>query len=69
MAIQENFGKKDKSSVSAVKNVYKELGMEERYRQYEEETYRRLTRAAETQDLLPKEVLLMPLKKMYRRYK
>ena len=69
MAIQENFGKKDKSSVSAVKNVYKELGMEERYRQYEEETYHRLTRAAEAQDLLPKEVLLMPLKKMYRRYK
>ena len=43
--------------------------MEERYRQYEEETYHRLTRAAEAQDLLPKEVLLMPLKKMYRRYK
>ena len=52
-----------------MKNVYKELGMEERYRQYEEETYRRLTHAAEAQDLLPKEVLLMPLKKMYRRYK
>ena len=46
-----------------------DLGMEERYRRYEDETSQRLLCAIEGQGLLPKEVFLQPLKKMYRRSK
>ena len=67
--MQDNFGKKDKACADAVKKVYLELGMEARYRQYEDEMYRRLVGAIKSQDFLPQALFLQPLEKMYRRYK
>lgn len=66
--ILENLGRKEEAAVAAVKRVYLELGIEGRFRQYEDETYSRLMEAIQKQSL-PSEIFLKPLNKMYRRSK
>lgn len=55
--------------MAAIKAVYKELGMEQRFQEYEQQSYKQLTATIEEQQLLPKEVFTSLLKKIYKRSK
>eukprot|EP00955_Chlamydomonas_euryale_P073785 361840-Chlamydomonas_euryale.AAC.10 len=68
-AIRTNYGRKDAEAVAAVKRVYSELELGRRFREYEEQTYQRLCSAIESQVLLPKEVFMSLLRKIYKRVK
>lgn len=50
---QDNYGKSDEAAVAAVKGVYVELGLEAKFKQYEQDSYAQLVAAIEGQDLLP----------------
>ncbi|GAX81541.1 hypothetical protein CEUSTIGMA_g8969.t1 [Chlamydomonas eustigma] len=67
--IEANYGKKDKDCVAAIKKLFVELKMEERFKEYEEESYKRLTAAIEEQKLVPQAVFTIFLSKIYQRQK
>ncbi|KAI7842723.1 hypothetical protein COHA_003653 [Chlorella ohadii] len=67
--IEESYGKDDEEAVQRVKAVYRELDLEALFKQYEQESYDKLVKTIEGQDLLPQAVFTMLLKKIYKRQK
>ena len=66
---QEHYGKDDESSIESVKKTYKELNVEALFKQYEQESYERLSKLISQQKVLPEEVFTALLKKIYKRQK
>lgn len=68
--LQENYGQDEEDKVLNVKAVFKELDLEQVYRDYEEESYRDLMKDIEAfQGKLPKEVFTDFARKIYKRNK
>lgn len=67
--IKANYGQKDHKAVAAVKAVYRELQLEEQFREFEVRSYRELINIVEEQSLLPKAVFTSLLNKIYKRTK
>ncbi|CAL5218960.1 g713 [Coccomyxa viridis] len=67
--IKEHYGKDDESSIAAVKQTYRELDVEAMFKQYEQESYERLSKLISQQKFLPEEVFTALLKKIYKRQK
>lgn len=67
--LQANYGRHDSASVAAIKQLYKEMELEAKFKAYEEESYARLTKAIDEQKALPKAVFTSLLKKIYKRQK
>ena len=69
LSFQANYGKKDKECVAAIKKIYVDLQLEEKFKEYEAQTYKNLCSAIEEQKVLPKEVFMTFLDKIYQRQK
>lgn len=67
--IEENYGKKDKTCEQRIKELYVDLGIEDVYKKYEEESYAKLKGIIEGQDKLPHELFGAMLAKIYKRQK
>ena len=67
--MQEHYGKDDEASIDAVKQTYRELDVEAMFKQYEQESYERLSKLISQQKVLPEEVFTALLKKIYKRQK
>ncbi|EFJ41223.1 hypothetical protein VOLCADRAFT_98778 [Volvox carteri f. nagariensis] len=67
--IKAHYGRKEADSVAAIKALYGELGMEQRFRDYEAASYAKLDAIISEQTLLPKEVFSSLLAKIYKRKK
>ena len=71
-ALKANYGRHDDAAVAAVKALYRELGLERLYAEYEEATYadlRAKITASCAQTGVPEEVFLSLLHKIYKRSK
>jgi len=67
--MQEHYGKDDESSIAAVKDIYRELDLESVFKQYEQQSYEKLSRQISQQKVLPEEVFTALLQKIYKRQK
>ncbi|GIL95920.1 hypothetical protein Vretimale_1834 [Volvox reticuliferus] len=67
--IKAHYGRKEPESVAAIKALYVELGLEQRFRDYEATSYTTLEATISEQTLLPKEVFSSLLAKIYKRKK
>jgi farnesyl diphosphate synthase len=67
--IARHYGRKGEEHTSAIKAVYQELGMEARFREYEQQSHEKLVAEVDGQELLPKEVFHALLRKIYKRNK
>ena len=67
--MQEHYGKDDESSIAAVKGIYTELDLESVFKQYEQQSYEKLSRQISQQKVLPAEDFAGVLQKVYRRHK
>lgn len=65
----DNYGKHDDKKVDKVKKLYKEMGMEELFAEYEEKSYADIMTMMDSATELPKEVFMFLLKKIYKRSK
>ncbi|KAG1657782.1 hypothetical protein FOA52_012860 [Chlamydomonas sp. UWO 241] len=68
-AIEANYGRADAACVATVKRVFEESGVEAKFKEYEAESYRRLSAAIKAQTALPQQVFMSLLRKIYRRTK
>lgn len=66
---QAHYGHKDATSVTAIKALYKEMGLEDKFRAYEADSHAALSAAIEAQTVLPKAVFTSLLNKIYKRSK
>lgn len=55
--------------MAAIKQIYADLKVEERFKEYEAQSYKELSAAIEEQALLPKAVFTSLLSKIYKRQK
>lgn len=67
--IEENYGKPDKGSVQKIKGVYNELKLEQKFFDYEQASYEKLTQLISDQSSLPQGVFTLLLNKIYKRKK
>lgn len=67
--LEENYGRKDEANVQAVKALYREMGLEQIYLDYEEESYQQLQGLLSQVKELPREVFEFLLRKIYKRQK
>ncbi|KAF6256016.1 isoprenoid synthase domain-containing protein [Scenedesmus sp. NREL 46B-D3] len=67
--IKANYGQKDPAAVAKVKEVYAQLGLAGKFEAYEAESHAQLTATIEEQSLLPKQVFISLLAKIYKRQK
>eukprot|EP00048_Salpingoeca_helianthica_P015137 m.225226 g.225226 ORF g.225226 m.225226 type:complete len:356 (-) comp16647_c0_seq1:76-1143(-) len=68
--LENNYGKKDPAAVKTVKHLYAELGLEKIFKDYEEESYKKLTGLIETHaGSLPHAIFLDFAAKIYKRTK
>lgn len=68
--LEANYGKWDDECIQRVKNVYKELDIEGVYRQYEEDSYTKITGLIDSLDLgVPKTIFYDFVNKIYKRQK
>lgn len=67
--MQANYGQKDPAAVAKVKEVYQQMGIAAKFEAYEAESYAKLNSTIEEQTLLPKQVFISLLKKIYKRQK
>ena len=67
--MQSNYGKDDETAVQAIKGLYKELQLEEAFREYEHDSYQKLCSEISKQDQLPEGVFKLLLNKIYKRSK
>ncbi len=66
---QEHYGKPDEASVAEVKRVYNELGLEQKFLDYEQNSHEALTAEIAAQSALPQGVFTLLLNKIYKRKK
>lgn len=67
--VKAHYGGSGAESVAAIKALYREMGIEQVYRDYEQECYASLTKMIGDQDKLPKEVFTKFLEKIFKRSK
>lgn len=69
--IEENYGKDSEDCIDRVKEVYRELQMEKRFRKYEDESYAQIRAEIESFESgrVPQKVFLDLLQKIYKRKK
>lgn len=67
--IENCYGKSDQAAVKQVKDVYKQIGLEEVFLRYEQESYDKLIGMIKEQTLLKEDVFLPLLTKIYKRKK
>lgn len=67
--VQANYGKDEESCINAVKAVYNELQLEQKFKAYEQESYDALKLAIQKQQELPPAVFALLLNKIYKRTK
>ena len=67
--LEENYGQWDDEKVAKVKALYEELGLEQVFKDYEESSYKEICEEIEKVTLMPKDVFLFLLKKIYKREK
>ncbi|GFR40856.1 hypothetical protein Agub_g1506, partial [Astrephomene gubernaculifera] len=67
--IKTHYGRKEEESVAAIKALYVELGLEQRFKDYEADSYAKLDATISEQTLLPKQVFTSLLAKIYKRKK
>lgn len=68
--LKKNYGKDDATSVSIVKELYKELDLENVYNTYEEESYKNLCECIDAySENFPKQFFLFLTNKLYKRQK
>jgi len=70
-SLEKHYGRDDKESVAIVKQIYKDLNIEQVFRDYEDASYSSLTKQINhfNDEKLPKTVLTELLKKIYKRQK
>jgi farnesyl diphosphate synthase len=67
--LEDNYGRHDAASVARVKKLYVEMGLEELFLKYEEESYARIQALLQQAQDLPTEVFEFLLRKIYKRSK
>mmetsp|Transcript_33022 Transcript_33022/g.105189 ORF Transcript_33022/g.105189 Transcript_33022/m.105189 type:complete len:364 (-) Transcript_33022:1348-2439(-) len=67
--LAENYGKDDDACEQRIKKLYGELELEALFKEYEEESYGELVKLIKGQDLVPEEVYMAMLSKIYKRQK
>uniref|UniRef100_A0A061RPF1 Farnesyl diphosphate synthase n=1 Tax=Tetraselmis sp. GSL018 TaxID=582737 RepID=A0A061RPF1_9CHLO len=67
--LEEHYGKPEPEGVAKVKQIYRELGLEKDFQDYEAESYKKLCAKIEQQTVLPKSVFTSLLNKIYKRTK
>jgi len=65
----ENYGKWDDKNVARVKDLYKEMGLEKIFQDYEEASYVEIQRELDALTVMPRDVFELLLKKIYKRSK
>ncbi|KAL2915886.1 Farnesyl pyrophosphate synthetase [Polyrhizophydium stewartii] len=67
--LDANYGQKDPAKVAIVKAIYRDLDIETLYRQYEEESYQRITALINQveDDLIPREMFVTFMNRIYKR--
>eukprot|EP00889_Picochlorum_renovo_P006232 jgi/Picre1/33262/NNA_008586.t1 len=65
--IEKNYGKSDAASVSAIKSLYNDLELEKLFKEYETSSYNDMIAKIEGQDVLPKDVFMPLLNRIYKR--
>ena len=68
--LEENYGQWDDEKVAKIKDLYQELELEKVFKEYEEESYKQICEEIEkVSAIMPKDVFLFLLKKIYKREK
>jgi len=67
--IKECYGTHEKENVAKVKAVYNELGLEALFKKYEEDTYEEMLAQIKSQTLVPENVFMWMLGKIFKRKK
>lgn len=67
--LEDSYGKDSEEGVIKVKALYKTLGLEKAYLDYEAESYRTITGLIEGVKSMPQSIFIMLLKKIYKRKK
>jgi farnesyl diphosphate synthase len=67
--LQANYGREDEAAVEKIKELYRELNLEQVFQKYEHESFQQLTTIIEGQTQLPEGVFGLLLKKIYKRSK
>jgi farnesyl diphosphate synthase len=67
--LKENYGQWDDAKVKKIKDLYKEMGIEKAFEDYEEESYKVIQSDLAKVKLMPKEVFEILLQKIYKRSK
>jgi len=69
--LNDNYGKKDGKAIAAVKALFKELELEKIFKQYEEDSFKRISKLISESDnsILPHSVFTKFMSKIYKRTK
>jgi farnesyl diphosphate synthase len=67
--MDENYGREEDECVQAVKQVYRDLGLHDEFKKYEEQLYSELMQKIAQQEQVPKPLFTNMLDKIYKRSK
>ena len=67
--VQDNYGRGNEEAVQRVKTLYRELKLEQLFKDYEAKSHAELLDAIHKQEVLPPAVFSMLLNKIYKRTK
>ncbi|KAK9837863.1 hypothetical protein WJX74_006667 [Apatococcus lobatus] len=67
--IEDNYGKDNADNIGKIKEVYRQLRLDEVFQKYESESYHSLTSLIQKQNQLPEDVFMLLLNKIYKRSK
>ena len=67
--LEKNYGQNDKQKVAIVKELYAQLGLEDIFKKYEEQSYKEIKSLLEEVKDMPTEVFEFLLRKIYKRGK
>mmetsp|Transcript_104076 Transcript_104076/g.204131 ORF Transcript_104076/g.204131 Transcript_104076/m.204131 type:complete len:494 (-) Transcript_104076:72-1553(-) len=67
--LEDNYGRHEPAKIAKVKKLYEEMGLEEMFLKYEEESYARIQELLQHAQDLPTEVFEFLLRKIYKRSK
>uniref|UniRef100_A0A1B0CKL7 Farnesyl pyrophosphate synthase n=1 Tax=Lutzomyia longipalpis TaxID=7200 RepID=A0A1B0CKL7_LUTLO len=65
--LKESYGKEDAESVAMVKQLYNQVGLPDAYKNYEEETYKRIKKDIQEAEGIPKKICHRLMDKLYGR--
>lgn len=68
-SMQDNYGRGNEEAVQRVKALYRELNLEQTFKEYEANSHAELLDAIHKQEVLPHAVFTMLLNKIYKRTK